>query len=286
MKTKFEIKSYLGFLLFTFEGESLKEAVVSAIKSGANLSGAYLSGAYLDGANLGGAYLDGANLGGAYLSGAYLDGAYLSGAYLDGAYLSEANLSRANLGGANLSRANLSGANLDGANLDRANLDRANLGGANLGGANLDRANLSRANLGRADLGGANLSGANLSGADLDGAYLSDVKGGTLPLLRTLIVPQVGQFIGWKKCCGDVIVKLMIGKRAKRSNAHGRKCRAEYVKVIEVFGGLVGISIHDKTTRYEAGKIVHCDKWNEDRWTECGGGIHFYLTREEAEAHI
>ena len=201
MKTKFEIKSYLGFLLFTFEGESLKEAVVSAIKSGANLSGAYLSGAYLDGANLGGAYLDGANLGGAYLSGAYLDGAYLSGAYLDGAYLSE-------------------------------------------------------------------------------------VKGGTLPLLRTLIVPQVGQFIGWKKCCGDVIVKLMIGKRAKRSNAHGRKCRAEYVKVIEVFGGLVGISIHDKTTRYEAGKIVHCDKWNEDRWTECGGGIHFYLTREEAEAHI
>ena len=191
MKTKFEIKSYLGFLLFTFEGESLKEAVVSAIKSGANLGGANLSGADL------------------------------SGAYL-----------------------------------------------------------------GRADLGGANLSGANLSGADLDGAYLSDVKGGTLPLLRTLIVPQVGQFIGWKKCCGDVIVKLMIGKRAKRSNAHGRKCRAEYVKVIEVFGGLVGISIHDKTTRYEAGKIVHCDKWNEDRWTECGGGIHFYLTREEAEAHI
>jgi hypothetical protein len=30
---------------------------------------------------------------------------------------------------------------------------------------------------------------------------------------------------------------------------------------------------------------VRCDTWNEDRWTECGGGIHFYLTREEAAAH-
>jgi hypothetical protein len=30
---------------------------------------------------------------------------------------------------------------------------------------------------------------------------------------------------------------------------------------------------------------VRCDKWNEDRWIECGGGIHFFLTRIEAERH-
>ena len=221
MKTKFEIKSYLGSILFTFEGDSIKDAVVSAIKSGANLS--------------------------------------------------RADLSRADLSGANLSRANLSGADLSRANLSGADLSGANLIGADLSGANLSRANLSR---------------AYLIGADLIGADLRGVEGGTLPLMRTLIVPQVGQFVGWKQCREGVIVKLMIGKQAQRSNANGRKCRAEYVKVLEVVGSSVGISIHDENTRYEAGKIVRCDKWNDDRWTECGGGIHFYLTREEAEAHV
>jgi hypothetical protein len=97
------------------------------------------------------------------------------------------------------------------------------------------------------------------------------------------IVPEQGQFIGWKKCKNNVIVKVLIGRNAKRSNATGRKCRAEYVKVLEVSGAEVGISQHDDTTEYRVGKIVRCDKWNDDRWAECGGGIHFFLTRTEAE---
>ena len=141
------------------------------------------------------------------------------------------------------------------------------------------------ANLTSANLSGADLYGANLSRANLSGANLNDVKDGVLILLRTSIVPQVGQFIGWKKCRNQVIVKLMIGENARRSNATGRKCRAEYVKVLEVFGGEFGVSIYNNTVQYEVGKIVRCDKWNEDRWVECGGGIHFYLTREEAAAH-
>ena len=75
----------------------------------------------------------------------------------------------------------------------------------------------------------------------------------------------------------------MIGEKARRSNASGRKCRAEYVEVLEVIGAEVGISQHDNKTEYRVGKIVRCDKWNEDRWTECSGGIHFFLTRIEAE---
>jgi hypothetical protein len=186
---------------------------------------------------------------------------------------------------ADLSGAYLSGANLSGADLGGANLSGANLGGANLGGANLSGANLGGANLSGANLGGANLGGANLSGANLGGANLKDVKDAVLVLLRTSIVPQVGQFVGWKKCHDGVIVKLMIGKNARRSCATGRKCRAEYVKVLEVIGAEVGLSLYDKKTEYRLGKIVRCDKWNEDRWQECGGGIHFYLSREEAAAH-
>ena len=168
--------------------------------------------------------------------------------------------------------------NLVGADLRRADLRRADLRWANLQGANLQGANLQGANLQGADLRGANLWRADLRWANLQGAinipnYVS---------VTTSITPE-GQFIGWKKCRDEIIVKLMVGKNAKRSNSTGRKCRAEYVKVLEVIGGEVGVSLHDGKTEYRVGRIVRCDKWENDRWVECGGGIHFYLTREEAE---
>jgi hypothetical protein len=112
--TKIEIKSIFGDVLFTYEKEyaTIKDAVVEAVKNGANLEGANLEGAYLEGAYLEGAYLYGANLEGAYLYGANLEGAYLEGANLEGAYLEGANLYGAYLYGANLVRANLYGATL------------------------------------------------------------------------------------------------------------------------------------------------------------------------------
>ena len=186
---------------------------------------------------------------------------------------------RANLSGANLSGANLSGADLSGANLSGADLRNANLSGAKLSGADLRNANLSGANLSGADLYGADLRNANLNGANLSGAdNISDIAAA-----ETSIVPEQGQFIGWKKCRNGVLVKLVVGKKAKRSNATGRKCRAEYVKVLEVIGAEVGISRRDNKTKYHVGAIVRCDKWEENRWIECGRGIHFFLTRIEAQ---
>ena len=170
-----------------------------------------------------------------------------------------------------------------------ANLSDANLRSADLYGANLSGANLSDANLRSADLHGANLSGANLSDANLRSANLSDANlygAKEIPQLiaaQTSIVPEHGPFFGWKKCKAGVIVKLAIGLKAKRSNSTGRKCRAEYVKVLEVIGAEFGISQHDNKTEYRVGSIVRCDKWEENRWVECGGGIHFFLTRIEAE---
>jgi uncharacterized protein YbjQ (UPF0145 family) len=54
MKIKIEIRSIYGGVLFEFEKENntLRETILEAIKSGANLSGANLSGADLSGANL------------------------------------------------------------------------------------------------------------------------------------------------------------------------------------------------------------------------------------------
>jgi hypothetical protein len=148
--------------------------------------------------------------------------------------------------------------------------------GANLSGANLYGANLSRANL-----SGANLSGTDLSGTDLSGAKNLDEQ---LQISSTTITPE-GDLIGWKKCRDNIIVKVKIPMEAKRSNSTGRKCRAEYVKVLEVFGGKIGISQHDEKTKYVVGKTVKCYKWDDNRWEECSGGIHFFLTKIEAERY-
>jgi hypothetical protein len=184
-----------------------------------------------------------------------------------GAYLSGANLS-----GANLSDAYLSGANLSGANLSDAYLSGANLSDAYLSGANLSGANLS----------GANLSGAYLRGANLSGAYLRGAKDAELAIASTRILPD-GDLIGWKKCAGNVIVKLRIPEAAKRSHAFGRKCRAEFADVLEVIGAEVGIGSYDGKTEYRAGHRVTPDRFDENWQEECASGIHFFITRLEAE---
>ena len=153
---------------------------------------------------------------------------------------------------------------------------------ANLRGAYLSDANLSDANLRGANLSGANLSGANLRGANLSDANLSGAKGADYAIAKTRILPE-GDIIGWKKCMGDVIVKLRIPADAKRSHAFGRKCRAEYVDVLEVFGAAAGISLHDRKTEYRAGQRVTPDSFDDNWQDECSSGIHFFITRLEAE---
>jgi uncharacterized protein YjbI with pentapeptide repeats len=246
----------------------------------ANLRGADLSGANLSGANLSGASLNGADLNDADLRGASLSKADLRDADLRGASLNCADLNDADLRGASLGKAGLGGASLNGADLRGANLRGAELGEANLSGADLGEASLRKADLRDADLGEANLRGADLGEANLSGA--KNVP--DLAAAQTLITPA-GTIEGWKKCRHGVVVRLLIPAEARRSNATGRKCRAEYADVIEVIGATTAASLRTPETTYTAGRRVFCHQWCEDRWIECGGGIHFYLTRSEAESH-
>ena len=106
MKIKLQIKNrFTGSVLFEYEKEdnTVKDTVVEAVKTRADLSGANLRGADLRGADLTLANLTWANLTGANLTGANLTGANLSLANLTLANLTEANLSLANLTLANLS---------------------------------------------------------------------------------------------------------------------------------------------------------------------------------------
>ena len=157
------------------------------------------------------------------------------------------------------------------ANLEGANLYRANLEGAYLYGANLEGAYLYEANLEGAYLYGANLEGAYLYGANLEGANLPHFQ----------ICPQEGDFIAWKKVEGGVL-KLLVPKDAKRtSSLVGRKCRAEFVVVLEGSG----VSKHDGKTQYEPGMTVYPDKYDDDIRVECTSGIHFFMTKREAEEY-
>ena len=125
------LSRFTGLIIFESTHKTIKETVLDAIKTKADLSEADLSEANLFKADL-------------------------SGADLSGADLSEANLFKADL----------SGADLSGANLSEANLFKADLSGADLSGADLSEADLSEADLSGADLSGADLSEANLSGAN------------------------------------------------------------------------------------------------------------------------
>jgi len=123
VSAQFEIKHrHTNAVLYAGGGETLRDVVVAAVKSGAYLRGADLGGADLGGADLRGAYLGGADLGGADLRGADLRGAYLRVAYLGGADLRGADLRGAYLGGADLGGADLRGADLRGADLGGAKL--------------------------------------------------------------------------------------------------------------------------------------------------------------------
>jgi len=191
-------------------------------------------------------------------------------------------------GDADLCDADLCGANLRGANLRDANLRGADLRDADLRDADLCGANLRGANLRDADLRRANLCGASLHGADLRGANLSGAKEVNPLIAAQLSILPAGKIIGWKKCQYSAIVKLEIGAKVKRSNATGRKCRAESAKVLAIFdysGKPIGsaVSKYDEAFTYQVGQVVSVPDFDEDRWNECSTGVHFFITREEAE---
>ena len=156
--------------------------------------------------------------------------------------------------------------------------------------ADLSGADLRSAVLSGADLSGAVLRSADLSGAVLSGAVLRDLKDGALALAQTSIVPETGAYTAWKKCRDGVVVKLLIPEDAARSNASGRKCRAAFADVLEILGPKggkrdVAVSIHRNSFEYRVGQRVTADEWCKDRWQECAGGIHHFITRAEAEAY-
>ena len=294
--TKKELKTILEqheLWLVSNEKEGKRADLYGANLTCADLSGANLSRAYLrcanltcaklSGTNLTNADLTSANLTGANLSRADLTDANLTGANLTGANLRFSDLTGANLTGAILRHANLSYANLTGADLTRAHLNFADLTSANLTRAHLNFADLTSANLTGAYLTSANLSGADFTGADLTGANLTDTILDEKEQCRKGIV-LTEPMTGYKKSNEGKIITLEIPIGAKVFSINNNKRRTNKVKVIDMQGETELCSIHDNKFKYHAGDEIEIKDFDERYNVECGAGIHFFLTREEAES--
>lgn len=188
---------------------------------------------------------------------------------------------------ADLSYTDLSGLNLSGAILRNANLIKVILEGANLEGADLSCADLRGANLEGANLEGTDLSCSDLRGANLSNANLSNVIYNRLTAFFAIQCPEKGSFIAYKKA-NNKIVKLLITEDSLRSSATSRKCRCSKAKVLSITS-LDGeesfdkiASKYDESFIYEVGNTVEVKDFDKDRWNECGKGIYFFITREEA----
>jgi hypothetical protein len=149
----------------------------------------------------------------------------------------------------------------------------ADLRGADLYRADLSEAYLRGANLYRADLGGANLRGAYLGGAQWDHT-------------TTGIAPApTGRLTVWGKK-GPFLVKMRIDEGVPRSCGTTRKFRSASAIVLEIDDGAETRFTHSTAygeTVYAVGKTIIPDSWDPDRWNECSHGIHWFLTRHEAE---
>jgi len=151
--------------------------------------------------------------------------------------------------------------------------------------ANLREADLSGAYLRRADLSGANLREADLREAYLRGAKLSGAK---LPPFQ---IPQDGSLTVWKKGIEiddstPTLIQLLIPAEAKRTACLiSRKCRAEFAQVVAfeppTTGTVVGLKQADFI--YVLGETIRPDSYDDDIRVECSHGIHFFLTKAEAQ---
>lgn len=220
----------------------------------------------------------------------FMSGLSFKEASLDGACFRGATLEDVDFSGADLDASDFSGAHLKHANFHDASLFGANLTGAYLRGADLRNADLECANLSKANLRGALLYGARLKYTNMEDARTSYSTFGLHP-----VCPTEGSFVGWKCARTDpdyerAIIKLLITENAKRSSSTTRKCRCSEAKVLAIYkadGSEIqeAVSKYDSRFKYKVGETVSVPDFDEDRWNECAAGIHFFITKEEAEEY-
>ena len=205
---------------------------------------------------------------------------------LESMNLENYDLSNMNFSHSNFINANLSNVNFCSSQLVNVLLDDCDLQNANLKNTNLERASLRRVNLTYADIRGAKLYAAVLENAILDNIIFDD----NTKNFR-IHCPEKGAFIAYKKGLNNLIVKLLIPSDARRVSSTMNCCRCDKAKVLEI-KNFEGTKFFDEAWStvaegfcYKLGEWVYAENFNEDRWYDSTGGIHFWMTEDEAKAY-
>lgn len=181
---------------------------------------------------------------------------------------------------------------LENMNFDGMDLTCFNFKGKNLKNASFVNTNLEGVDFRNANLEGVNISGANLFGSMLEGANLNNIVSDDSTKFFKLHCPEKGAFLGYKKCFNSRMVTLLIPADAKRTSATLTSCRSDKAKVLSIKSIDYKISYNDASAFvnedfiYRVGQTVYASGFTEDRWVESTQGIHYYLTRKEAEAYL
>lgn len=178
-------------------------------------------------------------------------------------------------------------ADLTGADFSRSLCRECNFSHAILKNVNFTSADLRGCSLKAADISGANLYFSMLEHVDLTGVKFDE----TTQYFK-LHCPAQGAFLGYKKCFDFRIVQLLIPADARRTSATNTTCRCDKAKVLTIKDMETNqdyteaVSYVDQDFIYRRGQWVEAKNFNPDRWVDSTGGIHFFLTRKEAEDYL
>lgn len=179
---------------------------------------------------------------------------------------------------------------LDEANMSDIDAENGFFGGCTLHGTNLQRANLAAADFRGCDLSKADISGANMYCSALWKANLTDIKADEHTKFFHPSAPEA-PFIGWKVCFGRRIVQLLVPADARISGTN-EEVKVDKAKVLSIKSEdymeqyAEAYSYVDEDFVYRVGKMKYDPNFNPNRFVESGGGIHVWLTREEAVAYL
>lgn len=297
-------QSGLNLSYVDLQGRDLSHLDLSGVDlHNANLSHANLHCTNLNGANLSFANLDYTeylgNLDNANLFKTSMRGAEICG-FARNADFSNANLRRADLSGSILSNACMHGTNLRDAKLAGADLSHADLSNAFLTSTDLSNAELSHANLSNSHMENSTLDfakmydtkidGTNMYGASLISTDLSCSNGNLIEYRKGKILRD--DIIGYKKCVDEhnryaVTVTLKIPRGSIVFSINGHKCRTNRAIVMAISGVPRAYSLlHEHCMSYYVGDEINIYNFDCQYNRECAEGIHFFMTREEAEEYI
>ena len=180
---------------------------------------------------------------------------------------------------------------LNGVNFENSSVENSLFDGCPMRGANFKRAKMVTASFRYCDMRECNIEDANLFGAVLEYADLTGIISNEGTQWFRLHCPETGAFLAYKKCVNDRMVQLLVPADAKRTSATFPSCRCNKAKVLTIksFDFKENFdeawSLVDENFVYRKGEWVEVENFNEDRWQDSTTGIHFWLTREEAEAY-